>query len=131
MSDGKILLDDGGDPDAVGPENPLPTSDTGVGLIGAGWHYGFVDTPETDYILRKDVGGEGDFLRFLTIMPLSASPGDVYLTNGDGDPELVYDGSLAVAGVPVRWDVEANSQGGPWTVTLTADVKVSFTGKFT
>lgn len=115
----------------VADDQPLPVADSGSGLQNAGWHYGYMDTPQTAYVLQQAVGAAGNYLRFLTIQPLSETPGDVYLINGDGSPELIYDGTLAPVGVPIRWDVEANSEGGAWALTIGADVKVSWTGWFT
>ena len=99
-----------------------------MSLRDSNWHYGVVPAEETEYVLQTTEGAEGDFISHLTIQPLSETPGDVYLINGDNAPELIYDGSLMPVGVPIDRYIWARSDGGPWAVTTGLDVKVSWSG---
>lgn len=114
----------------VTEEERLPIADTGTGLKNSDWHYGFVEGPVSDYILQTSVGAEGDFLLVVTIEPLSETPGDVSLTNGDGSAELIYNGTLMPVGVPYERGIHGCSRGGPWVLDVGVDLKVSFSGLF-
>lgn len=80
-------------------------------------------------------GVAGTYIKRLTIIPLSLTPGSVTLQDGSETVRTLFIGGTGVAGVnrefrPVRLDLGRLSRNGAWKVSTGADVIALVTGKF-
>lgn len=92
--------------------------------------YETVAASQTDQVLGP-VGGRGDVLRRLVIIPATTGAGDVDIKDGSGSAINVFkSGTLADLG-PIVLDLDIRSTGGAWKVTTGANVSVIAVGSFT
>lgn len=108
-------------------------SDTVLALLQEvhGGEYEFVGASATAQVLGA-VGGLGDFLERLIIIPLTDEPGAVALLDDDGSMTIFAGGASSVADLkPFEVTIRARSVDGAWNVTTGANVAVIGVGKFT
>ena len=87
-----------------------------------GGEYEFVGAEATAQVLGA-VGGAGDFLERLIIIPLTTSPGAVALLDDDGSMTVFAGGASSVATLaPIEMPIRARSVDGAWNVTTGTNV---------
>lgn len=93
--------------------------------------YETVAASQSDQVLGP-VGGQGDILEALVIVPATTSPGAVQIKDGSGSAITVFTGgATSVADLkPFRIEIGARSRDGAWKVTTGANVSAIGVGKF-
>jgi hypothetical protein len=93
--------------------------------------YETVAAGQTDQVLGP-VGGSGDILERLIIVPATTSPGAVQIKDGGGSAVTVFTGGASSVGglSPIVVDVGARSAAGAWKVTTGANVSAIGVGRF-
>jgi hypothetical protein len=78
------------------------------------------------------VGGAGDVLERLIIIPATTSPAAVQITDGGGSAVTVFTGgATSVADLkPIVVEIKAKSTSGAWKVTTGANVSAIGVGRF-
>lgn len=103
----------------------------GMGAISAvgGTDYETVAASQTDQVIGP-VGGAGDVLERLIIVPATTGAGTVSIKDGSGSSINVFvTGTLADLS-PQIVQLGARSSGGAWKVTTGANVSVIAVGRF-
>lgn len=91
--------------------------------------YEWVNASATNQVLGP-VGGVGDVVEKLVIVPITTAAGDVWLHDGGGlSQKVFYTGTLSDL-KPVVLSLGARSVSGDWSVTTGANVKVLAIGRF-
>jgi hypothetical protein len=78
------------------------------------------------------VGGAGDILERVIIVPATTSPGAVQITDGAGSAVTIFaGGASSVASLsPIVVEVHARSTSGAWKLTTGANVSAIGVGQF-
>lgn len=83
-------------------------------------------------------GRSGDYLDFITVIPLTTSPGSVTVTDRDENSPPTQESAVVFAGgassvsnlAPFCIPIGANSRNGAWYITTGANVRVWAKGRF-
>lgn len=94
-----------------------------------GSNYETVAASQTAQVLGG-VGGQGDYIKSLVIIPATTAAGNVALLDGSTSISVFVTGTLADL-TPIVIPLGMYSQTGPWKVTTGANVSVIAVGMFT
>lgn len=93
--------------------------------------YEAVAASQTDQVMGP-VGGIGDILQRVIIVPGTTSPGEVLIQDGDGTAISIFKGgATSVADLStIVVEIGARSRVGAWSITTGANVTAIGVGKF-
>lgn len=93
--------------------------------------YETVAASATDQVLGS-VGGVGDLLKRLIIVPTTTGAGAVDIKDGSGSAINVFKGGGTLSDLKTHViEIDARSLAGAWSVTTGANVSVIAVGEFT
>lgn len=104
-------------------------------VVEEGTYYVTVAAGQTGAVLggpQTGSGAVGDLLSKVTIVPASATPNYVSLSDGTGTPFTIYNGGTGVANNQ-SWTLELNytSRNGAWKINTGTGLSVVAAGIFT
>lgn len=92
--------------------------------------YEWVAASQTNQKLGPDNSTSGDVLEQLIIVPTTTAAGDVWLSDGNGLSQKIFNTGTLSDLRPIPIHLGARSVSGDWTVTTGANVKVLGIGRF-